>query len=131
LKNEERKRTVSFSRTNENKMEEIAVHEQIQKTEEPEEKNEGKGKETVEDKGNETEDLENKMEEISLSSDAPVEKDQEKEEDKGESKKENENNEGNTLSHTNSVVIDNNGAESTENDEEKVKNYKKKKKKKK
>jgi len=117
--NEERKRTVSFSRTNENKMEEIAVHEQIQKTEEPEEKNEGKGKETVEDKGNETEDLENKMEEISLSSDAPVEKDQEKEEDKGESKKENENNEGNTLSHTNSVVIDNNGAESTENDEEK------------
>jgi len=135
---EGRERTVSFSRTTENKIEEIAGKENNTKqTEEPEnndndndnnednnEEEEGKGKEKDENEGNESDDdLDTKLEEISLSSDAPVDKIQveENEETNTETKKK-ENNENNkeskVQSRTNSVIIDNNGADEANDDKE-------------
>jgi len=122
--NGERERTVSFSRTTENKIEEVAGKEPKQQTEEPEDnkkEEESKGKEKIENKGNETdEDLENKLEEISLSSDTPIDKVQEEKKDESieKPKKEEENKETNVQSRTNSVIIDNNGADETDDDKE-------------
>jgi len=140
-KNAERERTLSFSRTTENKIEEVAVKEHLQSTEQSnktdEENNENedsknKGKEKSEEE--EEEDLENKMEEISLSSDAPLppksepekiaeepkeeEENKEKEENKEEENKEEENKEEDSSpTKLNNVVIDNNGTEITDDDE--------------
>ncbi|KAG4103384.1 chaps-domain-containing protein [Neocallimastix lanati (nom. inval.)] len=120
-KNEEQERKVSFSRTTENKIEEVVIQEH-QKTEEPEEtKEEVKGKEKAENEDSETdEDLNNKLEEISLSSDAPAEKPEKEinEEVKEESKKEDKNKGNNVPSHTNSIIVDNNGADGTDEEKE-------------
>ncbi|ORX52991.1 chaps-domain-containing protein [Piromyces finnis] len=126
-KNAERERTVSFSRTTENKIEEIAVKEHLEspakveeKEEDKKEDTEGKGKENAEEEGEGEDglvdvDLENKLEEISLSSDAPAPKsvEEEKQEEQAEEPKE----EKQELEKKNSVVIDNNGNDSVDDDD--------------
>jgi len=127
-KNAERERTVSFSRTTENKIEEVAVKEHTQPAESPkndeennkkEEEKEGKGKEKAEeeeDDGLVDVDLENKLEEISLSSDAPAPKPVEEEKPE-ESAKTEEPKEEDTPVKKNSVVIDNNGTDLVDDDD--------------
>jgi len=116
----EHERTVSFSRTTENKIEEVAGQEQIQpnnenkEQEETKKEEEDKKKDRAEDEGDEVdEDLENKMEEISLSSDAPAKENIPKEEAPKEEPKKEESEKETSPTTTNNVIIDNNGAEET------------------
>jgi len=127
-KNAERERTVSFSRTTENKIEEVAVKEQVQAVESPvksdEKEEDNKKEEEKENKKENAEeeedglvdvDLENKLEEISLSSDAPAPKPAEEEKPE-EPVKTDEPKEETTSAKKNSVVIENNGTDLIDDD---------------